>query len=72
MTGEATVEALGVVVEEQLSVDAVAQILGVGRHYVVARIEDGSIRAVNLAENRKKYRIGKSEVQRFLESRLVG
>lgn len=58
-------------VERQLSVLAVADLLGVGKNYVLARIADGSLKAANLADNRKKYRIAESDVQRFLDSRTV-
>ena len=55
--------------ERQLSVNAAAEVLGVGKHYVLARIKDGSITAINLAENRTVYRIAESELARFIDSR---
>lgn len=56
--------------ERQFSVIAAAKLLGVGKHYVLARIKDGSIRAANLADNRTVYRISESELARFIESRI--
>ncbi len=38
---------------------------------MLARIDDGSIKAINLAENRKVYRIAESELARFIDSRAV-
>ena len=46
-----------------------AQLLGVSKHYVYTRIQDGEIHATDLGEGRTKYRVTAAELRRFLNSR---
>lgn len=46
-----------------------AQLLGVSKHYVYTRIQDGEIKATDLGEGRTKYRVTAAELRRFLNSR---
>jgi len=61
------------VVERQLPISVVADLLGVGRHYVQNRIDAGELQTVELGTNVKpKQRIPESSLAAFIKARKFG
>ncbi|TFD51997.1 DNA-binding protein [Cryobacterium sp. Hh11] len=59
-------------VERWLPISVVAVMLGVGRHYVLNRIDAGELPVVELGDTKPKQRVPLSALNAFIEKRTFG